>query len=302
MTDVITFGETLVVGQAHPPGPLRHATTLHLDIAGAESNVAIGLRRLGHTVAWVGRVGADEFGSRVLGTLRAEDIDTSCAVVDPDAPTAFMTTETRTTTATRVAYYRTGSAGSRLCPADVPTIALTQARILHLTGVTAALSSTARTALHAAIDTARAAGVLVSLDINYRSRLWPDRTQAAHTLAGLTRRADLVFASDNEHDLIDGEPGQIVITRGTAGATALVEGHAYDQDAFPVTAVEPIGAGDAFVAGYLSALLDGADPATRLRRGAILGAFAAASHSDWQGLPTRAELHLIGTDDGTTIR
>lgn len=302
MTDVITFGETLVVGRGTPTGPMRHAESLRLDVAGAESNVAIGLRRLGHTVSWSGRVGADEFGARVRSTLRAEDIDISAVTVDDDAPTGFMTAERRTGTTTRVAYYRTGSAGSRLSPADVSAKTVAAARILHVTGITAALSATALAAVHAAIDAAEQAVVLVSVDVNYRSRLWPDRTEALHTLRSLTRRAGLVFASDDELAFVEGNPSHLVTTRGAAGATAFAGGICYEQPAYPITAVDPIGAGDAFVAGYLSAILDGLGPAESLHRGAVLGACAAASHSDWQGLPTRSELNLIGAFDGTTVR
>lgn len=301
-TDVITMGEALVVGRTQSPGPLRHADTLRLDVAGAENNVAIGLRRLGHRVSWLGRVGDDEFGAKILATLRGEDVDVSGAVLDTEAPTAFMTKEYRTATTTRMAYYRAGSAGSRLCPADIDLTRLRAAKILHVTGITVALSQTARQAVHAAIDAARHGGALVSVDVNYRARLWPDRASAASALHELARHGDIVFASEDELDLVDAQPRELVVTRGAAGAQAHLPEGIIEQEAMPAVAVDPVGAGDGFVAGYLSGLLDGLPPTGRLRRGAVLGAFAVSSHSDWQGLPRRDELALVDATSGTTVR
>jgi 2-dehydro-3-deoxygluconokinase len=305
MTDLVTLGETLVVGRADPPGPARHATSLLLDICGAESNVAIGVRRLGHTSVWLGRVGDDEFGARILSTLRGERVDVSAAISDPDAPTAFMVKERRAPDITRVTYYRAGSAGSRLTIGDIDVDQLRAARILHVTGITCALGARPRDAVLHAAGVARSAGVTVSVDVNYRARLWPRRSTAAAVLDELAQHADILFASEDELDLVAHaarDAPELVITRGAAGASVRVDGRTHELPALAIAAVDPVGAGDAFAAGYLSAVLDGARPTEGLRRGVALGACAVASHSDWQGLPHRDQLRLMEGPEGSATR
>jgi 2-dehydro-3-deoxygluconokinase len=160
---LVTLGETMALFTSDRVGPLRHATTMRVGVAGAESNVAIGVRRLDHPAAWMGRVGADELGELVLGRLRAERVDVDAAVLDRDAPTGLMLKEHRTAGLARVVYYRRGSAGSRLEPGDLDEGRIRAARVLHLTGITPALGATARAAVHAAAETARAAEALAGL-------------------------------------------------------------------------------------------------------------------------------------------
>jgi len=150
---LVTLGETMALFASDRVGPLRYAATMRVGIAGAESNVAIGVRRLGHPAAWIGRVGSDELGHLVLGRLRGERVDVEAAVVDQDAPTGLMVKEHRTADLTRVVYYRRDSAGSRLQPGDLDEARIRAARVLHLTGITPALSATARAAVHAAAET-----------------------------------------------------------------------------------------------------------------------------------------------------
>jgi 2-dehydro-3-deoxygluconokinase len=307
---VVTLGETMALLTAPHTGLLRHATSLNLSCAGAESNLATGLARLGYRVAWIGRVGDDEFGALVRRTLAAEGIDARI-VVDPRAPTGLMVKSRRTSAVTHVNYYRAGSAGSRLCPDDVDTDLIAGARVLHLTGITPALSDSAREAVHHALRTARSAGVPVSLDLNYRKLLWPERECAA-VLGPLVAQADLVFATEPEARLLvtGADPielgrglaaigaGEVLIKRGAQGAVAVVDGTALVAPVFPVTEVDPVGAGDAFAAGYLGALLDGAVPERRLADAALAGAFAVTVPGDWEGLPTRADLDLLRAPDG----
>ncbi|MEU6251373.1 sugar kinase [Streptomyces sp. NPDC047043] len=299
-------------------GALRLGGSLGLSVAGAESNVAIGLARLGHRVRWAGRVGADELGALVLRTLRAENIDTDHAVTDDTGrPTGLLLTEPRLGTLTRVSYYRTGSAGSAVSPADVLPSLAPGTRILHLTGITPALGPSAAEAVLAAATAAREAGITVCLDVNYRSRLWTS-DQARTTLRPLLAHTTLLIASEDELPLVVDEPGageseatrsvlaagvdEVVIKRGGRGATTFTAEGTTDRAARQVDAVDLVGAGDAFVAGYLSGLLDGADIPARLHRGVTTAAFAVATRGDWEGLPTRHELGLFDQPDGTTIR
>lgn len=314
--DVVTFGETMAALRAH--GALRLGGSLGLSVAGAESNVAIGLARLGHRVRWAGRVGADELGALVLRTLRAEGIDITHAVTDDTGrPTGLLLTEPRLGTLTRVSYYRAGSAGSAVSPADVLPALASGSRILHLTGITPALGPSAAEATLAAARAARDLGITVCLDVNYRSRLWTgDRARTA--LRPMLACTDLLIASEDELPLVLEQPGadeseavhsllaagvdEVVVKRGARGATTFTADGTTDCAARQVDAVDLVGAGDAFVAGYLSGLLDGADIPARLHRAVTTAAFAVATRGDWEGLPTQDELGLFDQPDGTTIR
>jgi 2-dehydro-3-deoxygluconokinase len=311
--DVLTFGESMVSFRAD--GPVLQGGLQTTRLAGAESNVAIGLARLGHTVAWAGRVGSDSFGELVLRQLRAEGIDTRFAATDPTRLTGLMFVEQRTADLTRVEYRRAESAGSAIDLEDVRRALGTSPRVLHLTGITPALSGSARAAVAWAAETASAAGVLVSLDVNYRSRLW-SREQARDSLTPLAARASLVIASDDELDLVaEGTEDeavkallgrgvqQVAVKRGHRGASVHTAEGRVDVPAVPVTAVDPIGAGDAFTAGFLSGILDGLEAADCLARGALCGAFAVSTRGDWEGAPTRAELSLLRDHvPGATMR
>jgi 2-dehydro-3-deoxygluconokinase len=311
--DVVTLGETMVLLTAPRIGPLRHARTLDVAIGGAETNLAIGLTRLGRRAAWIGRVGDDEFGRLVLAVLGGEGLDTRGAIVDPDAPTGLMVKARRTAAATDVRYYRAGSAGSRLCPDDVDPARIRAAKIVHITGITPALSATARAAIRAAVAEANAAGVPVSLDLNYRRALWTAE-EAAAELRALAAGADVLFATEAEARLVLKAPDragpdelarelgalgptQILLKQGARGAIAFVDGIRYDVPPHRVDAVDPVGAGDAFAAGYLAEALEGEAVPVRLATAAAAGAFAVSVPGDWEGLPRRDELRLLRADD-----
>lgn len=169
--DVVTVGETMAALRA--TGPVRLGAPMQLSVAGAEANVAIGLARLGHRAGWVGRVGDDEFGALVLRTMRAEQVDVSHTRLDADGrPTGLLAREDRIADLVNVAYYRAGSAGSALRAADVLPALNRGVRILHLTGITPALSAGAAEAVRAAAARAGELGITVCLDVNYRARLW----------------------------------------------------------------------------------------------------------------------------------
>jgi 2-dehydro-3-deoxygluconokinase len=296
---LVTVGETLGVLSAAGPGPLALGTTLRLGIAGAESNVAIGVSRLGE----------DELGELVLRELRAEGV-TALSVRDP-APTSLLLKEKRTSTHHRMRYYRTATAGVRLLPEDIPEEVVAGAAVLHITGITPALGEGPARAVRRAVDVARGAGVLVSLDINFRSLLW-NEAEAREAVLPLLHDSDLVFAGPHEarlavpdrhepEELAKGicelGPSGAVIKLGTEGAFALIDGHPYRQLALPARVHDSVGAGDAFVAGYLAELLAGAAPSARLNTAARLGAFAVGTEGDWEGLPRRAELSLLDHHD-----
>lgn len=307
-------------------GPLSAGGALGMHVAGAESNVAVGVARLGHRVGWAGVVGADPHGEFILRQLRSEGIAVQHRK-DATRSTGVMFLEQRTADVTRAFYYRAGSAGSTFGRDDVDAAFRSGARVLHLTGITAALSQEARRAVEYAAARAAGEGLDVSLDVNYRSKLW-SRDEARAVLTPLARHASILIASDDELGLVasgdapdpcDGMDGdaeaamaaelldrgvrEVVVKRGAAGAGVHTADGRWETPAVPVTSIDTVGAGDAFTAGYLSALLDGEDVAGRLQRGALAGAFAVSTAGDWEGLPRRDELALLGaTPSGTTQR
>ncbi|MFC6079790.1 sugar kinase [Sphaerisporangium aureirubrum] len=290
MTDVFTLGEALGVISTDR---IRHDTEVRLDVGGPELTTAVGLARLGHSVTWLGRVGGDELGARILTVLRGEGIDASHVQSDPGAATGLAMRQRRIGRAGHVVHYRGGSAGARLGPGDIPARAVQSAKVLHVTGITPALSGTAWSAAHHAVKLARDAGLSVSVDVNFRPQLWMDRQEAVEALTELATGANVLFVNQDELQLIEpviGTIRELVVTRGGKGASSTVNGMRYDAQAAPVTVVDPAGAGGSFVAGYLSGLLEELHPTDRLRRGCALAAFTVASQSTWQGLPTRAEL------------
>jgi 2-dehydro-3-deoxygluconokinase len=302
---LFTFGETMGLIAADGIGPLAHARSFGFGIGGAESNVAVGVARLGGQATWLGRVGPDSTGDLIVARLAAAGVRT--LALRDEAFTGLMVRFRRSAAFTHVDYHRAGSAGSRLTPADIPSAEITGARILHVTGITPALSESARAAVFQSIETAKAAGVTVSVDVNYRSKLW-SRFDAAPVLRDLVARADVAFAGPDEAALfVDPSdalremaalgPAEVVIKDGARGCEALIDGSRFAVPATPVTVIDPVGAGDAFVAGYLTERMAGAAPDARLRTAIAAGAFAVTVPGDCEGLPDRAELAALTGDD-----
>jgi 2-dehydro-3-deoxygluconokinase len=307
---VVTLGESLGLLVASRIGRLELVPSMDLGFGGAESNVAIGLARLGVPVTWMGRLGDDALGRLIERQLRAEGVR-AATTHDPDAPTALMLKERPTAGSSAISYYRAGSAGSNLAPEHLDLSLIREARILHITGITAALGAGPRAALDAAIDAAVDAGTLVSFDVNHRSRLWSNDAAAA-AYREIAVRADIVFAGDDEAELLTGKrgpeaqaeaitmlgPAQAIVKLGAEGALGLADGRIIEQPAFPVQAVDTVGAGDAFVAGYLAELVSGASLAERLRTAAACGAIACTAPGDWEAAPDRnAIARLLGAGD-----
>ena len=245
----------------------------------------------------------------MLRELRAEGIDV-IGIVDPDTATGLMVKEQRTVDATRVQYYRAGSAGSRLSVEDLPAADIPNASLLHVTGITPALSASARDAIFEAVSIATTADVPVSFDINHRVSLW--REDPAPVYRELAARSQIVFAGEDEarilfpdavfplalaHAIAELGPTQVIVKLGEAGCVAVIDGADYQLDAIPIRAVDTVGAGDAFVAGYLAEMLVGLGAQERLSSAVTLGAFACLNSGDWEGFPTRDELGMLGRSD-----
>ena len=299
--DVLTLGETLVSFQGEP-GQMVTTRTLSKSIAGAETNVAIGLSRSGLRVAAVTRVGDDPFGAEVLRTLRAEAVDTRGVTVDPRRPTALMVKERPTAVTANVWYYRAGSAAAALSPDDVDRAlaALGTPRHVHLTGITLALGDGPRAAVTHLLSRARAAGCSVSFDANHRKRLW-DAEAFVAACRPVAEQGDDLLCSDEEAALLTGcpEPAQaldvlagwgprrVVVRLGADGSIGSAAGG--PVVAAPAVAAGPVvdvvGAGDAHTTGYLAEVLAGGDLATALATGSWAAGHVVAGVGDWENLP-----------------
>ncbi|GAA2366623.1 sugar kinase [Dactylosporangium salmoneum] len=297
--EVVTCGEAMMLLLAEPGVPLARSWQFRRSVAGAESNVAIGLARLGHRVRFIGAVGDDPAGDVVLQVLRGEGVDVDAVRVDPDAPTGLLLRDCHAERGIDVQYYRAGSAASLMSPDRVAVPAGT--RVVHVTGITAMLSDSAHATTLRLIEAARAAGTVVSFDPNVRNKLG-DRDRWRAVVAPLLARADLVVAGSEELEMLTGEAGErsvnrlraagvktVVVKHPDKSAVLTTEGGSWTQPAFAVRVTDPVGAGDAFAAGLLSAILRGLPPQRTLAEAAAVAALVVASASDIDGLPTAAE-------------
>ncbi|GAA0632795.1 sugar kinase [Streptomyces thermocarboxydovorans] len=319
--DVVALGESMVTFRPSVPGRLAEVPSFHRGIGGAESNTACMLAEAGHTARWISRVGADPFGDHLLAAIAGHGVDVSRVRRDPDRPTGiyFRTAGDRATDAHEVAYYRAGSAASAMTPANVPADAALQGRILHLSGITAALSDGCRDLL-GELTAPRPDRPLISFDVNHRAGLW-QHPEGPRILLDLARRADIVFVGEDEAEEAWGitggaeairralpEPETLVVKRGAQGAEAFhgappaqgtsVPAQGTSVPALAVDVVATVGAGDAFAAGFLSATLRGLPVRQRLRYGHLWAAAALTTPGDLAPPPPAAlTARLAALDD-----
>lgn len=295
--DLLCVGETMVL-ITPLSGDLESAPTAALTLAGAESNVAIQVADLGHRVAWLSRLGTDPMGRRIARELAERSVEL-LVEWDDDAPTGVMFKDPASD-GSRVYYHRRGSAASRMTSDLVSTAPLDTVRIVHLSGITPALSASCRQMVHELVDAAHVAGCLISFDVNDRRALW-SLDDAARELASVAEQSDLCFVGRDEAERLwqTSTPDQIrqflprvptlVVKDAHVGATAYSGDATQFIPAPPVDVVEPVGAGDAFAAGYLSSTLTGAPVTQRLAAGHAAAARVLTIASDIP--PRRSDDH-----------
>jgi sugar/nucleoside kinase (ribokinase family) len=303
--DVLSFGETMAMLVADQTGDLASVDQFHKRIAGADSNVAIGLARLGFQVAWLSRVGADSLGRFVVQTLEKEGLDCRHVAIDPAHPTGFQfKSRTDDGSDPQVEYFRRGSAASHLS-IDSIAPALLRARHLHATGIVPALSDTARAMSFELMSRMREAGRSLSFDPNLRPSLWASEALMISEINRHAALAHWVLPGLGEGRLLSGfdDPADIAAFYLDQGAEVVViklgpDGAYYrtqlDQGfvaGVPVSrVVDTVGAGDGFAVGLISALLEGRDVSEAVQRANWIGSRAVQSRGDMEGLPTRQEL------------
>ncbi len=304
--DVVTLGEALLLLAATEPGPLEEVRSFDKRTAGAETNVATGLARLGLNVGWLSRLGSDSMSRFLLAEFTRAGIDCSRVVQDPAQRTGFMFKgRVDDGTDPPIEYHRRGSAASQLTADDIDAAWLGRARHLHVTGVFPALAPNTLAATHRAIALMRERGRTISFDPNLRPALWPSAAAMRDTLNALAASCDWVLPGLDEGRQLTGRDSAqdiaafyrargatlVVVKLGADGAWFDGEGGRGQVPAFPVArVVDTVGAGDGFAVGLISALLEGRPVPDAVRRGAWIGARAVMSPGDTEGLPSRAEL------------
>lgn len=304
--DVVTIGETMALFTPNEEGMLRHAHSFSMKFGGAESNVAIGLSRLGHRSRWISRVGADEFGDAMLSFIRGEGVDVSYVTRDQTAPTGVFFKEFRRLNDTRVYYYRKDSAASKMSAEWLHEDAVSDAAYLHITGITPGLSVSCREMLEKAIRIAKGNGVKIVFDPNLRLKIWGDEEEARQFLKKYASESDIVLPGISEAEFLFGTctPEEYAEKFHDLGIETVImklgkEGALVSSPSVPLTrisgftverVVDPVGAGDAFAAGVLSGLLDGMALEEAVQRGNAMGALVTMVNGDAEGLPNRTDL------------
>lgn len=325
MVDVVTIGESMILFQPMTENPIQYAPVFTKTIGGAESNVAIGLTRLGKNVRWISRVGDDAFGKYLLSVLAGERVDISQCIIDKSEATALYFKDFKGTQDPTVYYYRKGSAASKLKPEDIQPTWMDGARHLHVTGITPALGKHTAEAMLKTMKLAKEKGLTISFDPNIRRKLWSE-DEARKVIIEMIPLCDIFMPGIDECHFLFGEkemdeygeailqlgPSAVIMKLGEKGSMAVTKEYTLTSDGFKVDRiVDTVGAGDAFATGCLSILLDVPNLTDALKdihslrdviqvaieRGNRLGALALQFKGDWEGLPTLEELLAMETGD-----
>jgi 2-dehydro-3-deoxygluconokinase len=309
--DVLCVGETMAVVTPAHAEPLREAEQCLLGFGGAESNVAAHLAEFGYRAGWASRLGEDPFGERILAGLAARGVDVSLVARGSASPTGVYFKDPDLGHGARTLYYRAGSAASRMAPDDSREWPLEQTGWIHTSGINAALSSSCSALTQHLLMQARSTGYKVSFDVNYRPALW-NVDVAGPRLLELAGLATVVLVGLDEAETLWGcttaeevsallpGPRHLVIKDSATEAVEFVREHNRPERVWTVPAhridvVEPVGAGDAFAAGYLAGLLRGDKPEERLALGHSFAAWTLGTRADFRpGHGTRPRTYEPG--------
>lgn len=306
---VLLIGEPMGLFIAEETGPLSGARRFTTSIAGAEYNVAVGLARLGHTPVYCTRLGKDPIGRQILDSMAANHIDTALVAETAAQPTGLMLKGSTREGDPEIAYYRQGSAASKMAPRDVDGLDLSGIDWLHVTGIFPAVSDSAMSATVRLLDRAAALDIPVSFDPNLRPQLWPDEKTMVNSLNRLAGYAQVVLPGIGEGKLLTGRSGEreiagyyhalgaasVVVKLGDSGAYYSTNSgdSGYAPGVKVERVVDTVGAGDGFAVGVISALIEGLSLSEAARRGNAIGAIQVSHKSDNEGLPTRERLEAV---------
>lgn len=306
--DILTFGETMALLMPSNGKGLEYSSELHSLFGGAESNVAIGIARLGGKVGWFGRLGKDPMGRLIFKKIRGEGVDVSRAELTAEAPTGLMMRE-MIMGKTSVYYYRKNSAASHMSAKHLDEGYIAGAKILHITGITPALSESCKEAAFEAVRLARKHGVKVSFDPNLRLKLWGIE-EARPVLLELARLSDIFLPGLDELKLLyQTDDWDVIVSKlRELSAVSIVKGgenetYVVTQDTITAVpyfkaeqVVDTVGAGDGFCAGFLVGLSKEYDYAEAVRIGNLVGSLIVQTEGDWEGAPTWEQVDAILND------
>lgn len=312
--DVLTFGESMVVFSPNINGPLRHVHSFSKSLGGAESNVATALAKLNHSAGWFSKVSDDEFGRFVISSIKAEGVDTSRVIIDKERPTGLLFKERYQRSNPNVYYYRKNSAASSLSPEDIDEEYIKQAKILHITGITPALSESCRRAVYRAIEIAKENKILVSFDPNIRLKLWTV-DEARKILVDIASKADIVMPGLDEAELLLGltnkddvadfflnkEAKIVAVKLGSEGCYIKDKKEGVKVAGYNVSDLiqDTAGAGDGFVAGFLAGYLEKLSLNEIGQYANGVGVMATLVQGDMEGYPYYDQLmEFIGKRQG----
>lgn len=287
---------------AFTPGPLRYVNYFEKHAAGTESNVAIGVVRMGHSAGWVSRLGDDELGRYIRDFVRGEGVDVSHVKFDAEAPTGlyFVQRDYPVPGKSVIYYYRKGSAASKLNVDNVDIKYVASAKVFHTTGITLALSKSCREAVDKAIEVARSVDMEVSFDSNIRLKLWSPE-EARRVIVSYMGSTDILFTDDQDSKILVGEgepflaaqkflsmgPHTVVVKMGEKGAfAATLDGETAFKRAYKVPVIDVIGAGDAFDAAFLSCRLKKYNIERSLEVANAAGALCVTVRGDVEAIPS----------------
>jgi sugar/nucleoside kinase (ribokinase family) len=315
--DVLTVGEALACFTP-VDARLGGSGQFRASLGGAEFNTAVGLARLGSTVSWCSRLGGDPFGDAILARAETEGISTSLVSRDQQSPTAIMFKDRSSPHQTTTFYYRHDSAASRLSTQDLSDDHVRAARHIHMTGISMWIGARPKALVWKVLRAAKEAGISVSFDPNFRPQL-ASLEEMLLTIVEVLPFVTTFLCNQSEAAAITGRlepldaaaelsrrgPSAVVVKRGAEGVVAVVNGQTYTAPAWPVEPVDPVGAGDAFNAGWIHSQLAGLDPTRSLELSSFVAAQVVSHETDHDGFPRLAEVdawraaHASGPEVGT---
>ncbi|WP_242902433.1 sugar kinase [Actinomadura terrae] len=314
--DILAVGEPLLEFNARIDGarPIREDDAFTAGYGGDTSNFAVAAARSGARAGYVTRIGDDDFGTALLHMWEREGVGTDHVVREAGGRTGIYFVS-RTEAESRFVYYRAHSPASRLAPEDIPVDAVSRARLVHVTGITQAISPSACDAGFHAMELARRAGALVSYDPNLRPALWPaERARAVImravelcdiALPNLTEGRALTGA-DDPREVLDAfvrrGPAIVVLKMGARGALLAHEGTVTRVDPHPVRQVDPTGAGDTFDGAFAARLLDGASAPEAARYAAVAAALTTTGPGAVTPIPHRDAVDAVLAGDPRLVR
>ena len=297
MPDIIALGEPLIEFN-RPRGEARYAVGCGGDV----SNAMVAAARSGASAGLATAVGDDEFGHMLLELWRREGVDMTHVKVDPVAPTGLYFV-THTETGHAFSYRRTGSAASLFGVDDLSPEVFAGVRILHVSGISQAISTRAADAVFEGMARARAAGVLLAYDTNIRLKLWPLARARAVIHEAMTNIDIALPGLDDARLLVGSEDPDLIVDRylsfgarivalklGAEGCLVATSERRERLGPHPVSAIDATGAGDTFDGAYLAEYLVTGDAFRAARYANIAAALATRSYGAVDPMPRRAEI------------